>query len=248
MFPSPADAAAVVTKIIHDARWMAGLTQAEVAQRAGVSQQMVAQYERGHRQPSVATLMRLVAGCGLQLAWNLAPVDGLEDYPTLELLARNPIDRLEKEMAAGLTALAIAAREIDIVVTGRTAARLHGAAVRVREVELWVDERVDLEVLEAYLSQAGATYVSPFGESHPAIPERLKLLEGWPLVAPGCDLRLQAVPDFPRLASYAIEVPIPGGRTVMVASTDDCGRGWRPRDLDRLALQRAVRLAAQLRD
>jgi transcriptional regulator with XRE-family HTH domain len=245
--PSSSDAAATVTKIIHNARWMAGLTQAEVAQRAGISQQSVALYEGGKRQPSVATLTRLVAGCGLHLDWKLVPVAGLEDEPTRELLAVAPLARLEPALVASLSALAITAREIDLLVGGKTAARLHGAAIRVYEIELWVDERVDLEVLEAYLRQAGVEYVSPAGISAPPVPERLKLLEGWPLVAPGWDLMLRCVPNFPTLVDYAVDVTLPGGHNLLVASTDDCSRGWRPRDLDRLALARAVRLAGELR-
>lgn len=46
----------------------AGLTQAEVAERAGTSQPAVNRYERGEVTPSVQTLERLLEACGYQLA------------------------------------------------------------------------------------------------------------------------------------------------------------------------------------
>ena len=61
----------IAADLLRNARWMVGLTQAEVAQRAGVTQQTVAQYERGRRQPSLMTLEQLIAGCGLNLRWQL---------------------------------------------------------------------------------------------------------------------------------------------------------------------------------
>lgn len=57
------DAASVVTA----ARRRAGLTQVELARRAGISQPVVSMYERGRRDPSVETLRRLLAAAGWQL-------------------------------------------------------------------------------------------------------------------------------------------------------------------------------------
>jgi transcriptional regulator with XRE-family HTH domain len=54
-------------ELLKEARDRAGLTQRELAQRAGTSQAMVARIERGQQSPSVATLERLVLACGLEL-------------------------------------------------------------------------------------------------------------------------------------------------------------------------------------
>ena len=54
-------------ELLKAAREGAGLSQRELAQRAGTSQAMVARIERGHQSPSVATLERLVRACGLEL-------------------------------------------------------------------------------------------------------------------------------------------------------------------------------------
>ena len=58
------DTAAV---LLRDARLRAGLSQAELGRRAGVTQSVVSAYESGARQPSVPTLARLVAATGLEL-------------------------------------------------------------------------------------------------------------------------------------------------------------------------------------
>jgi transcriptional regulator with XRE-family HTH domain len=54
-------------ELLKEARDRAGLTQRELARRAGTSQAMVARIERGQQSPSVATLERLVRACGREL-------------------------------------------------------------------------------------------------------------------------------------------------------------------------------------
>ena len=53
--------------IIRAVRRRQGLTQAELARRAGTSQPVVSAYEHGHRDPTCATLRRLVEAGGEQL-------------------------------------------------------------------------------------------------------------------------------------------------------------------------------------
>src|SRR3954452_16387572 len=52
---------------LHAARTRAGLSQAELARRAGTSQATVSAYESGSKQPSVATFSRLLAAAGARL-------------------------------------------------------------------------------------------------------------------------------------------------------------------------------------
>jgi hypothetical protein len=211
-----------------------------------MTQQMVGLYETGERQPSVANLTRVVAGCGMELVWNLASPAGPEDKETLDLLAKPPLERLSKGLLTSLLELNDAARDLDLVVGGKIAARLHGAALRVYEIELWFDERIDLDVLEAYLSRAHVDYVSPSsGSASEPVPHREQLLRGWTLVAPAADLQVRCMPNFSAVTAMANKIVPPEGRNLLVASTDDCSRAWRRRDLDHLALQRAVRLAPE---
>jgi len=55
-------------ELLKAARDRAGITQRELARRAGTSQAMVARIERGQQSPSIATLDRLVRACGLDLS------------------------------------------------------------------------------------------------------------------------------------------------------------------------------------
>ena len=53
--------------ILREARTSAGLSQAELAKRAGVTQSVISVYEAGRRQPSVSTLTALIAAAGYEL-------------------------------------------------------------------------------------------------------------------------------------------------------------------------------------
>ena len=59
---------------LRAARVRAGLTQEALAVRAGTSQAAVSAYESGAKQPSVATLARLLAAAGSRLTVEPAPV------------------------------------------------------------------------------------------------------------------------------------------------------------------------------
>ncbi len=59
--------------LLREARAAAGLSQAELARRAGVTQSVISVYEGGHRQPSVATLSALVAATGFELDLSVGP-------------------------------------------------------------------------------------------------------------------------------------------------------------------------------
>jgi transcriptional regulator with XRE-family HTH domain len=81
--------------IVREARRRAGLSQAELAQRAGTSQSAVARYERARALPSLATLYRLVGACGLDLRMRLEPHAADPRRPLIdEALARSTEDRL----------------------------------------------------------------------------------------------------------------------------------------------------------
>ena len=134
---------------------MVGLTQAEVAQRAGLTRQMIGSYESGKRCPSVGTLERLLAGCGLRLRLSVVPEPGLEDVPTLALLKLPPRERVQLPVHLAMLAVAESLHDCrSVIVTGKTAARLRGACVRVLELELWVPWRQPIEEIRAWLVDA----------------------------------------------------------------------------------------------
>jgi transcriptional regulator with XRE-family HTH domain len=53
--------------VLREARERAGLTQADLARRAGTSQAAISAYEHGAKDPSVETLSRLLAASGARL-------------------------------------------------------------------------------------------------------------------------------------------------------------------------------------
>jgi uncharacterized protein len=65
--------------IIRNVRRRQGLTQAELARRAGTSQPVVSAYEHGRRDPTSATLRKLVEAGGERL--QLAAVRPTSDLP-----------------------------------------------------------------------------------------------------------------------------------------------------------------------
>ena len=190
----------------------------------------------------MVTLSRLIAACGFLLNWQLVPEPGIEDWATRALISLPVLDRLPAAMSRALAGLGPATRGLDLVVGGRSAARLQGADVRVHEIELWVDPRVDVDELTSYLAASGVEYVSPMGHCAPAFADRSTLVTGWPLVAPEADLHLRSVDAFSDVLHRSAP---PEATGLQLASPQDCALLWAPRDLDHLALQRALRLLAE---
>jgi uncharacterized protein len=63
---------------LRDARMRVGLTQTQLAERAGVAQSVISAYESGHRQPSLPTLTNLISATGFDLRLQLTkPIDRL---------------------------------------------------------------------------------------------------------------------------------------------------------------------------
>lgn len=62
------------SQIIVEVRRLAGLTQSELALRAGTSQAAVARYENGISNPSTATLQRLTRAAGYEVRVQIVPV------------------------------------------------------------------------------------------------------------------------------------------------------------------------------
>lgn len=74
-------------ELIRVVRRRSGLTQADLARRAGTSQPVVSAYERGHRDPTYSTLRRLVEASGERLFLDavstraeLPPPSDLQDH------------------------------------------------------------------------------------------------------------------------------------------------------------------------
>ncbi len=236
-------------ELLHAARWHAGLTQADIAARAGTSQQAVARYEKGSTSPSFATLERLVAACGMRLAVALVPQPGLEDHPTRELLGRAPLDRLPSRYRPPMLALARALTRAALphLISGKAAARLLGAVARPRDLELWFPFGVDREALLAALLEAGAFDIAagrvpltdlPLSPIGPPVEVFVDGPEG------AVDVRVRLSKHFRHEYARGIDVRL-DTVAVRLAGPDDVSTFWHPRDRDRLTLQRALRVAKE---
>ena len=60
------DGETTAASLLRTARRKAGITQVELARRAGVRQSVISDYERGKREPSLPTITRLVRAAGLR--------------------------------------------------------------------------------------------------------------------------------------------------------------------------------------
>lgn len=81
--------------LVREARRRAGLTQSELAARAGTTQSAVARVESGRTSPSYDMVMRLVGLCGFTPDIHLEPDDAQHD-----LSLATPLLRMDPQQRA----------------------------------------------------------------------------------------------------------------------------------------------------
>lgn len=85
--------------LLHEARLRAGLTQRELARRAGTAQSVIARIELGKTNPTTATLNHLLASAGFELRSELV-VRPIEHSHMLDDVSRilqlTPEERLQE--------------------------------------------------------------------------------------------------------------------------------------------------------
>lgn len=149
------------TELIRQARDAAGLTQAELARRAGTSQPAVARYESGESSPSVRTLERLVRATGRRLRLSTEPAGAAADLAGARMrrlrTARMDVAKAARRLGVGnVRVFGSVARgedlpdsDIDLLVDYD--ARAHGAQALIRlrrELSELLDERVDIATVD----------------------------------------------------------------------------------------------------
>ena len=85
--------------LIREARLRAGLTQTELAERAGRDRAVIARWEQEAVAPSMETLVDVVRACGFDLPLVLVPYDTGRDGQLESNLKRSPERRLEQLLA-----------------------------------------------------------------------------------------------------------------------------------------------------
>jgi transcriptional regulator with XRE-family HTH domain len=89
--PSPSSA------LLQLARLKSGMSQRELAERAGVPVTMISAYERDLRQPTLTTLLRLIHAAGFDLRLHLAAYDPHDDILAGLEAGRSESERLRRD-------------------------------------------------------------------------------------------------------------------------------------------------------
>jgi predicted nucleotidyltransferase/DNA-binding XRE family transcriptional regulator len=125
--------------LIRESRRRAGLSQAELARRARVSQPVISAYESGRREPGFSMLAKLVAASGHQLRVDLVAepglTRGLPDTPVGRSLRRHRRAIIDAASRRGAT---------NVRVFGSVA---RGADTESSDVDLLVDLADDVGVI-----------------------------------------------------------------------------------------------------
>jgi uncharacterized protein len=158
--------------LLRDARTSRGLTQQQLALRAGITQSVVSAYESGRREPSFSTLRRLIGATGLQLEARVVE-GGSAPRPTLRELVHSRRDELGAALgplgASRIRLFGSAARgdeneqsNVDLLVDLRAGvglfalSRMRGEAERILGVDVDVvpEDSLKPDVRESVLSDA----------------------------------------------------------------------------------------------
>ena len=82
--------------VLRQARFRAGLSQSQLAERLGTSQSVIARWESGRTRPSLANLERVVRACGFELELGIGEADPGERSLIERNLALSPAERLDQ--------------------------------------------------------------------------------------------------------------------------------------------------------
>ena len=158
--------------VLRQARATARLTQRALAQRAGVTQSVISAYESGRREPSFATLTRLVKSAGFTLEPHLEPAPA----PSALAIVREHADELRTTLGA--------LGAVDIRVFGSVA---RGDETETSDVDLLVELETDAGLFALLRMQSAAEAilgrsvdVAPISGLKPDVAERV-LREAVPL-------------------------------------------------------------------
>ena len=83
--------------LLQLARLKAGLSQQQLADKAGVAPTMISAYERDKRQPTLETLLRLLKAAGFELRMQLSEYDPHDDVLAELEAARSRAERARRE-------------------------------------------------------------------------------------------------------------------------------------------------------
>jgi transcriptional regulator with XRE-family HTH domain len=209
--------------IVREARRRAGLTQVQLADRAGTRQSAIARLERGTAEPAFRKVADLVAACGLELRIG---VQEPRSVPDVDPPALGPLGALLR-------------RGVTCVIAGRTAAALRGVALLAPTPCIVPEESLNnlVRLAEALGDVAARIRTDdgagslPMDRTAPGLTER----RAWPLSTVEGDVDVRFSPagtyGYPDLVRDATELSGRSGPLV-VASLEDAVRQLEAEDDD----------------
>jgi transcriptional regulator with XRE-family HTH domain len=87
----------VAAALLQLARIKAGLSQRQLADRAGVPATMISAYERDKRQPTLTTLLRMLRAAGYDLRMQLTPSQPHDDILASLEAKRSSLERARRD-------------------------------------------------------------------------------------------------------------------------------------------------------
>lgn len=233
------------SRALREARRRAGLSQAELAGRVGVTKTVVGRIESGERTPRVDTLDRFLAACSAALVVEPRLGVGIDRGPIRELLARHPLGRipLRRGFSPPTLLRILPGLKVNFVVIGDAAARLQGAPVDVNRLDI-VPQQEGLNPgrLRKALRRLSIRRERE-GRAVPPLATRGRQLIQTDHGRVVCWWTARELPPYPELGRAATEMVVVH-RPVRVAAVEDLTRlaraAGRPSDLERAELLGAV--------
>lgn len=155
----------MVEDLIRDARLAAGLTQRELARRAGTSQPAIARYETRAAIPTLTTLDRILRACGRRAS--ISAIDVVPERSTSARRRRRVLEAAARHGVRDVRLFGSTARgdadtqsDVDLLVelaSGRTLVDLAGFR---REVEAILGAPVDVTTVDMLKERARAEVVA----------------------------------------------------------------------------------------
>jgi transcriptional regulator with XRE-family HTH domain len=202
--------------VVREARKRAGLSQAELATRAGTTQSAIARLEAGRSSPGFERVVELVGACGLELRISIREAS----RPSAPPASAQSIEQLGPLVDRG----------VQLVVTGGFAAALRGGWAAPTPVVTPEDSRSNLMALCAALDDLAARVRTSDGTGTLPLdrtPETLLSADLWSLATTEGDLDIAMRPPGTRgyrdLAQDATALPM-GGIEMPTASLRDVVR------------------------
>lgn len=221
-----------VGAVLREARERAGLNQRQLATRASTGQAVISSYESGRMSPTVRTLDRLLAACGLQGRLVLEPLGADLDAQVRTLLSGAPdldvhhllslqssLDDDPRALRIGFSPwqpTGVATWAFD----GATALRVQGLAVPAAEDALVVvlDEAARQWLYRLGVKGTGRIVAPAWLDDE---PEHLAEVLAWPAVCMLGVLRIRLCEVLPPIVRVAVG---PEGQTVPVVTVDEVER------------------------